>query len=141
MQRQPIEPPLLLGIDREGGLTWIGGFGGAHFDKDDAATVHRDKIKLAEGTAIVASDDAIAEPLQESSRRPLGAGAEPAPPPRFAGGGFGNHEHPPRRGCRRSSFGAGLDGHFLLAAIRRLARFAAPLRQSCRLADPLAQVI
>jgi hypothetical protein len=78
--------PLLLGeiyrFSRSGGFAC---FCRAHFDEDDAAAVQSDQIKFAVGTSVVASQDAVAETLEEPSGGAFASRAEPAPPPRAAG--------------------------------------------------------
>src|SRR5262249_18141346 len=77
---------------RAGGV--VGG-GGAPPHEHDTPAVRGDEVELSVGAGVVAGQDAVAEPPQEAGRGPLGAGAEPAPPPRPPGGGESRHETPP----------------------------------------------
>jgi hypothetical protein len=73
---------LLLGlVNRLGGASGVSRFRGAHLDEDDAVSVECHKVKLTMRACVIASNDAIAEVLQEACRRPFASRAEPAPPP------------------------------------------------------------
>src|SRR5262249_45590806 len=80
-----ISETLLLGvIDRRGGLLAGIGLRRADFDKNDGADIDGHDVDFAVDTSEIASQDAIAQTLEESCRRPFRAGAEPAPPPWLA---------------------------------------------------------
>ena len=91
VQREVCQP-LLLGeiyrFSRSGGLAC---FCRAHFDEDDTAAVERDQIKFAVVTSVVASQDAVAETLEEPSGGAFTSCTEPAPPPGAAGLGDIGH--------------------------------------------------
>jgi len=132
----------------------VGAGGGADLDEDERVAVQGDQVEFADGTAVIAVQDAIAQALECRARRPLGAGAEPAPPPRFAGCGHGCHlnrlHHQGTKDTKEKTMSflcvlcalvvptslLGLGRRFLL-----LGGLGGALAQAGRLADAVAQVV
>ena len=87
VERQSRQALLLVQIDRRGRARMVRRLGGAYLDEHEAHAVEGDDVQLAKVAFVIAKQDAVTEAFKESRGGTLRAVAEPAAPPRFAGGG------------------------------------------------------
>ena len=72
-ERQPSEPPLLLGIDRFSRMAGLVRAAGFDLDEDDRAAIDGHQVQFAQPAAVSTGDDLIAQPPQKAFGGPFAA--------------------------------------------------------------------